>query len=159
MDTTYFERIERHCQATTLNHAIQPTRRCIKIKGTQILQYYLSVLSSQTLELMANKATQKYRKMLEKITHQIRTSKRKGIVKYQTLGWKQAKEIKLWCDSNNINCKIVEDVNIVRNKLQHIDVWHDINGNLYNDGTRDYSNQHLDFRSRPQKVVYIQIVK
>ena len=97
--------------------------------------------------------------MTEKIIYQIQNSKRKGITKYQTLGFKQAKEIKLWCDQNNINCNIVEDLIIKRNKLKSIDIWHDEKGILYDDGTHDYGNQYLNFRKIKQNVVYVQISK
>lgn len=93
--------------------------------------------------------------MTEQNIRQIQGSKRK--VKYQTLGWKNAKEIKSWCDENNIFCNIVTDQNITRNKLVNIDVWHSIDGNLYDDGTRDYGHQYLDFRCIKQNVVYVEV--
>jgi hypothetical protein len=40
---------------------------------------------------MVVRANLKYKKMTEQIIRQIQTTKRNGKVKYQTLGWKQAK--------------------------------------------------------------------
>jgi hypothetical protein len=108
---------------------------------------------------MAERATKKYVKMTEQITHQIQNSKRQGITKYQTLGWKHAKEIKSWCDENNINCNIVTDQTITRNKLQSIDIWHDEKGYLYDDYFDDYGYMYLNYRSIKQPVVYIQVSK
>jgi hypothetical protein len=108
---------------------------------------------------MVNNSAKKYIKTTENIIHKITNGKRKGKIKYQTLGWKQAKEIKLYCDKNNINCNIIEDDNIMQNKLKNIGIWYDIEGNIYDDGTRDYGRQYLDYRKIKQRVVYIQVVK
>ena len=157
MNASYFENIERHCQESEKkNGIIIPTRRCIRISGIEIKKEGVSQIPCKQ---MAERATKKYVKMTEQITHQIQNSKRQGITKYQTLGWKHAKEIKSWCDENNINCNIVTDQTITRNKLQSIDIWHDEKGYPYDDGGRDYGNQYLDFRSIKQHVVYIQVSK
>jgi hypothetical protein len=162
MNTSYFENIERHCQESKKHNYVNviiPTRRCIGISGIEIKKEGVSQLPDITLKRMVEGATKKYVKMTERITHQIQNGKRKGITKYQTLGWKHAKEIKSWCDENNINCNISTDQTITRNKLQSIDIWHSIDGNLYDDGYRDYGNQYLDFRSIKQNVVYVQVSK
>ena len=161
MDNTYFESIERHCQECEKindNDVIRPTRRCISnISGIEIKKEGVSQLPDYTIKKMVDGANLKYTKMTEQIIRQIQTTKRKGKVKYQTLGWKQAKEIKSWCDENNIICNIVTDPIITRNKLVNIDVWHSIDGNLYDDGYLDYGNQYLDFRSTKQNVVYVEV--
>ena len=160
MNASYFENIERHCQESEKkNGIIIPTRRCIRISGIEIKKEGVSQLPDITLKKMVEGSNKKYVKMTEQITHQIQNSKRQGITKYQTLGWKHAKEIKSWCDENNINCNIVTDQTITRNKLQSIDIWHDEKGVLYDDGYEDYGNQYLDFRSIKQHVVYIQVSK
>ena len=160
MKASYFENIERHCQESEKNNGIIiPTRRCIRISGIEIKKEGVSQLPDVTLKKMVEGVTKKYVKMTEQITHQIQNSKRQGITKYQTLGWKHAKEIKSWCDENNINCNIVTDQTITRNKLQSIDIWHDKKGNLYDDGYEDYGNQYLDFRKIKQNVVYVQVSK
>ena len=159
MENTYFERIERHCQEIrgTSLATITPVRQIIMIEKGREITKKCSQIPLDTLERMVGGATNKYKKMTDQIIHQIQTSKRKGTRKYQTLGWKQAKEIQSWCHSNNINCSIVQDTDITRNKLQSIDIWYDINGELYDDGSRDYERQHLDFRNTKQNVVYVQI--
>ena len=161
MDKTYFENIERHCQITNKNNytSITPTRKIIKnmVQGEIIEKKGVSQLPDYTVETMVVRANLKYNKMTEQIIRQIQTTKRKGKVKYQTLGWKQAKEIKSWCDENDLICNIVTDPVITRNKLVNIDVWHSIDGNLYDDGYRDYGNQYLDFRSTKQNVVYVEV--
>ena len=162
MNASYFENIVRHCQESEKKNSviIRPTRRCIRsISGIEIKKEGVSQLPDVTLKKMVEGATKKYVKMTEQITHQIQNSKRQGITKYQTLGWKHAKEIKSWCDENNINCNIVTYQTITRNKLQSIDIWHDEKGVLYDDGYEDYGNQYLDFRSIKQHVVYIQVSK
>ena len=159
MDNTYFESIERHCQITKKNNytSIKPTRKINRnmFQGEVIEQTGVSQLPDYTIKEMVDGANLKYTKMTEQIIRQIQTTKRK--VKYQTLGWKQAKEIKSWCDENNIICNIVTDPIITRNKLVNIDVWHSIDGNLYDDGYLDYGNQYLDFRSTKQNVVYVEV--
>ena len=146
MDNTYFESIERHCQITKKNNytSIKPTRKINRnmFQGEVIEQTGVSQLPDYTIKEMVDGANLKYTKMTEQIIRQIQTTKRKGKVKYQTLGWKQAKEIKSWCDENNIICNIVTDPIITRNKLVNIDVWHSIDGNLYDDGFLDYGNQY-----------------
>ena len=160
MNASYFENIERHCQESEKkNGIIIPTRRCIRISGIEIKKEGVSQIPAGHCKQMAERATKKYVKMTEQITHQIQNSKRQGITKYQTLGWKHAKEIKSWCDENNINCNIVTDQTITRNKLQSIDIWLDANGDLYDDGGRDYGYMYLDFRRIKQHVVYIQVSK
>jgi hypothetical protein len=161
MDNTYFESIERHCQITKKNNytSIKPTRKINRnmFQGEVIEQTGVSQLPDYTIKKMVDGANLKYTKMTEQIIRQIQTTKRKCKVKYQTLGWKQAKEIKSWCDENNIICNIVTDPIITRNKLVNIDVWHSIDGNLYDDGYLDYGNQYLDFRSTKQNVVYVEV--
>ena len=107
MDNTYFESIERHCQITKKNNytSIKPTRKINRnmFQGEVIEQTGVSQLPDYTIKEMVDGANLKYTKMTEQIIRQIQTTKRKGKVKYQTLGWKQAKEIKSWCDENNIN--------------------------------------------------------
>ena len=163
MDNTYFESIERHCQITKKNNytSIKPTRKINRnmFQGEVIEQTGVSQLPDYTIKKMVNGANLKYKKMTEQIIRQIQTTKRNGKVKYQTLGWKHAKEIKSWCDENNINCNIVTDQTITRNKLQSIDIWLDANGDLYDDGGRDYGYMYLDFRRIKQHVVYIQVSK
>ena len=161
MNASYFENIERHCQESEKNNdVIRPTRRCIRsISGIEIKKEGVSQLPDITLKKMVEGSNKKYVKMTEQITHQIQNSKRQGITKYQTLGWKHAKEIKSWCDENNINCNIVTDQTITRNKLQSIDIWLDEKGYPYDDGYEDCGNQYLDFRSIKQHVVYIQVSK
>ena len=159
MDNTYFESIERHCQITKKNNytSIRPTRKINRnmFQGEVIEQTGVSQLPDCTIKEMVAGANLKYKKMTEQIIRQIQTTKRN--VKYQTLGWKHAKEIKSWCDENNIICNIVTDPIITRNKLINIDIWHSIDGNLYDDGSRDYGNRYLDFRSTKQNVVYVEI--
>jgi hypothetical protein len=161
MDKTYFESIERHCQITEKNNymSITPTRKHLKnmFQGEVIEKKGVSQLPDYTVETMVVRANLKYKKMTEQIIRQIQTTKRNGKVKYQTLGWKQAKEIKSWCDENDLICNIVTDPVITRNKLSNIDVWHSIDGNLYDDGYRDYGNEYLDFRSTKQNVVYVEV--
>jgi len=163
MNTAYFENIERHCQECKNNYdsiVIRPTRRCISnISGIEIKKEGVSQLPNITVKRMIEGSTNKYLKMTNQIIYQIQNGKRKGITKYQTLGFRQAKEIKLWCDEKNINCNIITDQTITRNKLVNIDIWHDKNGNLYDDGYEDYGNQYLDFRSIKQNVVYVQVSK
>ena len=110
MDNTYFESIERHCQITEKNNykSIKPTRKINRnmFQGEVIEQTGVSQLPDYTIKKMVDGANLKYTKMTEQIIRQIQTTKRKGKVKYQTLGWKQAKEIKSWCDENNIICNI-----------------------------------------------------
>ena len=158
MKASYFENIERHCQESEKkNGIIIPTRRCIRISGIEIKKEGVSQLPDYTIKEMVDGANLKYTNLTEQIIRQIQTTKRKGKVKYQTLGWKQAKELKSWCDENNIICNIVTDPIITRNKLVNIDVWHSIDGNLYDDGFLDYGNQYLDFRSTKQNVVYVEV--
>lgn len=159
MKSDYFESIERHCQECKSMNVI-PNRRCLinKIHGKEIEKRGKRI-PYDTLERMVNGSNEKYLRTTEKLKHQILNSKRKGIVKYQTLGWKQAKEIKLWCEQNNIQCDIVEDTKVVRNKLDNINIWFDSDGRLYDDGCRDYGRQYLDFQYKKQQVVYIQINK
>lgn len=161
MDQTYFESIERHCQITKKNNytSIKPTRRINRnmFHGEVIEKHGVSQLPACTVERMVDGASIKYRKMTDQIIRQIQTAKRKGNVKYQTLGWRQAKEIKSWCDQNDIICNIVTDPVITRNKLVNIDVWHSIDGNLYDDGCRDYGHQYLDFRRKKQDVIYVEV--
>jgi hypothetical protein len=163
MNTAYFENIVRYCQECekiNYNNVIRPIRRCIRnISGIEIKKEGVFQLPDITLKKMVEGSTKKYVKMTDQIIYKIQNGKRKGIIKYQTLGYKQAKEIKLWCDENNINCNIITDQTITRNKLVNIDIWHDKEGNLYNDGCRDYGNQYLDFRSIKQNVVYVQVSK
>ena len=161
MNASYFENIERHCQVSEKNNGIIiPTRRCIRnISGIEIKKEGVSQIPAGHCKQMAERATKKYVKMTEQITHQIQNSKRQGITKYQTLGWKHAKEIKSWCDENNINCNIVTDQTITRNKLQSIDIWHDEKGYLYDDYFDDYGYMYLNYRSIKQPVVYIQVSK
>ena len=161
MNASYFETIERHCQVSEKNNGIIiPTRRCIRnISGIEIKKEGVSQLPDITLKKMVEGSNKKYVKMTEQITHQIQNSKRQGITKYQTLGWKHAKEIKSWCDENNINCNIVTDQTITRNKLQSIDIWHDEKGYLYDDYFDDYGYMYLNYRSIKQPVVYIQVSK
>jgi len=162
MNKKYFESIERFCKVTNRSinlTTIRPQRRCMSITGEVIEKNGESQIPEDTLKRMISGTTQKYKRTTSQIIHQIQTGKRKGTIKYQTLGWKQAKEIKLWCDENKINCNIVEDLNIMRNKLHSIDTWWDIDGTLYDDGTRDYGNEYIDFRIIKQHVVYVQIVK
>jgi hypothetical protein len=163
MDKTYFTNIERHCQITRNNNYtnIEPTRRINRymFRGEVIEKTGCSQIPIDTLKIMVDESNKKYKKMTEKIIQQIQTSTRNGKVKYQALGWKHAKEIKSWCDENYINCDIVVDPIITRNKLVNIDIWHAINGNLYDDGYGDYGNQYLDFRSTKQNVVYIEVNK
>ena len=161
MNASYFENIERHCQVSEKNNGIIiPTRRCIRnISGIEIKKEGVSQIPAGQCKQMAERATKKYVKMTEQITHQIQNGKRKGITKYQTLGWKHAKEIKSWCDENNINCNIVTDQTITRNKLQSIDIWHDEKGYLYDDYFDDYGYMYLNYRSIKQPVVYIQVSK
>ena len=102
---------------------------------------------------MINNSNQKYVKMTKKIIYQIQNSKRKDITKYQTFCFRQSKEIKLWCEQNNINCNIVEDLIFKRNKLKSIDIWYNEKEILYDDRTRDYGHQYLDFRKIKQNVV------
>ncbi len=113
MDKTYFENIERHCQITKKNNytSITPTRKIIKnmFQGEVIEKKGVSQLPDYTVETMVVRANLKYKKMTEQIIRQIQTTKRNGKVKYQTLGWKQAKEIKSWCDENDLICNIVTD--------------------------------------------------
>ena len=75
-------------------------------------------------------------------------------VSYRSL-WER--QVFKWCDENNVICNIVTDPIITRNKLVNIDVWHSIDGNLYDDGYEDYGNQYLDFRSIKQNVVYVEV--
>ena len=161
MDNAYFKSIERHCQITKKNNytSIKPTRKINRnmFQGEVIEQKGVIQLPDCTIKKMVDGVNLKYTKMTEQIIRQIQTTKRKGKVKYQTLGWKQAKEIKSWCDENNIICNIVTDPIITRNKLVNIDVWHSIDGNLYDDGYLDYGNQYLDFRSAKQNVVYVEV--
>ena len=166
MDNIYFENIEKHCQITDSgifdknDTILKPTRKINRgqFQGVEIKKDDdVSALPDVTLERMVEGATKKYKKMTEQIINQIRTSKRKGNVKYQTLGWKHAKVIKSWCDENNINCNIVTDPTITRNKLVNIDIWFSIDGNLYDDGYEDYGNQYLDFHSIKQNVVYVEV--
>lgn len=102
-------------------------------------------------EIIYKNAIQKYKNMTEKIINQIQMSKRKGNVKHQTLGWKQAKEIKKWCEQNNIICNIVEDVNITQNKLHSIDMYVD------NDGINN--DNYINFIKIKQNVVYVLVNK
>ena len=161
MDNIYFESIERHCQITKNNNhtSIRPIRKINrnKFQGEVIEKKGISQLPYYTVKKMVDGSNLKYKKMTEQIIQQIQTTKRNGKVKYQTLGWKHAKEIKLWCDENNVICNIVTDPIITRNKLVNIDIWHSIDGNLYDDGCRDYGNQYLDFRSTKQNVVYVEV--
>lgn len=162
MDNKYFESIERHCQITKgdINStSIKPTRKINRnmFHGKVIEKKGVSQLPIDTIKKMVDGTNKKYIKMKKQIIQQIQTTKRKGKVKYQTLGWKHAKEIKSWCDENNIICNIVTDPNITRNKLVNIDVWHSIDGNLYDDGYEDYGNQYLDFRTIKQNVVYVEV--
>lgn len=160
MDKDYFLNIERHCQQTKHHNfeTIHPTRKCIKnIYGEEIKKNNLSGIPINTLETMVSNANRKYNKTLNDIKNRILASKRKGITKYQTLGYKQSKEIKLWCEENNINCNIVEEPSITRNKLTNIDIWHDTEGNLYDNGCRDYGNMWIDYRNTRQNVIYIQV--
>jgi len=160
MDNIYFESIERHCQITKNNNneSIKPMRKINKnmFQG-KVIEKKVSQLPDYTIINMVDGANKKYKQMTEKIIHQIQTTKRKGNVKYQTLGWKHAKEIKHWCEQNNIICNIITDPIITRNKLVKIDVWHTIDGNLYSDGYEDYANQYLDFRTIKQNVVYVEV--
>lgn len=160
MESTYFENIERHCQMTEYNNftCITPVRKILRNKsGCVVEKTSTSKIPSDTMERMIDGANKKNTRMTEQIIRQIQTSNRKGNVKYQTLGWKHAKEIKSWCDKNNVICNIVTNPIITRNKLVNIDIWHTIDGNLYNDGTRDYGRQYLDFRYVKQNVVYIEV--
>ncbi len=162
MDDTYFESIERHCQITNNYHYtnIIPVRRILRlrhIQGREVEKVGVSQIPSDTMERMVRGANEKYKKMTEKIIQQIQTSKRKGKVKYQTLGWKHAKEIKSWCDKNNVICAIVTDPIVTRNKLSSVNIWHTVDGELYNDGTRDYGHQHMDFHHKKQNVVYVEV--
>ena len=129
MNTAYFENIERHCQECKNNYdsiVIRPTRRCISnISGIEIKKEGVSQLPDITVKRMIEGSTNKYLKMTDQIIYKIQNGKRKGIIKYQTLGFRQAKEIKLWCDEKNINCNIITDQTITRNKLVNIDIWHD----------------------------------
>lgn len=163
MDNTYFESIERHCQITKkkTHTNVEPTRRINKnaFYGEVIEKTGVSQIPIDTMERMVKGSNLKYKKMTEQIMRQIQTTKRKGKVKYQTLGWKHAKEIKSWCDENNIICNIVTDPIITRNKLVNIDVWHSTDGNLYDDGYNDYGRMYLDFRSTKQNVVYVEVLK
>lgn len=161
MDAVYFESIEKHFQETNVKSSvdINPTRKIIRNLSGQEIKKVHSQIPEDTLKKMLNNTVDKYTRVTNEIKHKIKTGKRKGLIKYQTLGWKQAKEIKLWCCKNNINCDIVEDLNVTRNKLQSINVWHKANGELYDDGTRDYSRQFLDFCNKKQNVVYVQITK
>ena len=164
MNTVYFENIERYCQECEKNNynyiVITPTRRCIRnISGIEIKKEGVSQIPDITLKRMVESSAKKYVKMTDQIIYKIQNGKRKGIIKYQTLGYKQAKEIKLWCDEKNINCNIITDQTITRNKLVNIDIWHDKKRNLYDDGYEDYGNQYLDFRSIKQNVVYVQVSK
>lgn len=165
MNNTYFQNIEMNIQQTKTNDnsiIIYPNRKLLKrknIKGEEIKKNCISKIPQETIDNMVNNSAKKYIKTTKNIIHKITNGKRKGKIKYQTLGWKQAKEIKLYCDENNINCDIIEDKNIMRNKLKNIGIWYDINGDLYDDETRDYGHQYLDYRKIKQKVVYIQVIK
>jgi hypothetical protein len=165
MDNTYFQNIEINIQQTKTNDnskIIYPNRELLKrkgIKGEEIKKNRVSKIPQETIDNMVNNSSKKYIKTTENIIHKITNGKRKGKIKYQTLGWKQAKEIKLYCDENNINCDIIEDKNIMQNKLKNIGIWYDIEGNIYDDGTRDYGHQYLDYRKIKQNVVYIQVIK
>lgn len=159
---THFENITRHCQvssSTYKNGDLIPNRTCISKYGKVIDKKGCSGLPIDTQERMIDGSNKKYIDTTTKIIKQIQTNKCNENKKYQTLGWKQAKEIKKWCNENNYVCNIIEDPIIERNKLQYIDVWFDENGDLYDDGTRDYGRQYLDFRSTKQNVVYVQIIK
>ena len=79
--------------------------------------------------------------------------------KYQTLGYKQAKEILRYCQMNNITCEIVVDDKIKRNKLSEICVLYDDGNNVFNSGYEDYGNEGLDFKYVKQNVVYVKITK
>lgn len=162
MDSAYFKNIQRHLEVSSSDEisCIVPTRHVLirrQIKGREIGVEHTNAIPHDTLQKMVSGATNKYTKMTEKIICQIQTTKRKGTVKYQTLGWRQAKEIKLWCNQNNINCTLVEDSHISRNKLISIDIWHNDDGTLYSDGTEDYGREYLDFRKSKQNVVYVKI--
>ena len=95
MNTAYFENIERHCQECEKNNydnvIIKPTRRCISSGGKEIDKIGVSQNPGNTLEQMINSSNQKYVKITEKNIYQIQNSKQKGITKYQTLGFTQAK--------------------------------------------------------------------
>lgn len=164
MNTVYFENIERYfqeCEKINYDYiVIIPTRRCIRsIRGIEIKKEDVSQIPDITLKRMVEGSTKKYVKMTDQIIYKIQNGKRKGIIKYQTLGYKQAKEIKLWCDENNINCNIITDQTITRNKLVNIDIWHDKKENLYDDGYEYCGNQYFDFRKIKQNVVYVQVIK
>lgn len=161
MDPEYFKSIEKHMMETKNSNFtnIKPQRRIIRINAGEEIEKKYENSSILYLDELVDKTKSKYNEMTEKIKQQILTGKKKGVVNYQTLGWKQAKEIKNWCDENNIKSDIIEDTNIVRNKLKNIYIWHDIDGNIYDDGTDDYARQWMDFNKIKQNVVYIQVYK
>lgn len=167
MEASYFENIERHCKDTYWNapaseRTIIPNRRCLRgVRGHEIPKIVgVSEIPTDTIKRMVDGANAKYKRTMEQTINKIQNSKRKGTTKYQTLGYKQAKEIKAWCIENNVNCEIIEDQNVTRNKLSSVDIWFDREEDCtYDDGTRDYGRQFLDFRTKKQNVVYIQIIK
>jgi hypothetical protein len=79
--------------------------------------------------------------------------------KYMTQGYKQAKQIKKYCDENNISCEIEEDQNIKKNKLKSIKLLHDPTGNTYNSECRDYAGEHIIFCKEKCNVIYVKIKK
>lgn len=152
MDEIDFQNMKKQCQESINKYTIMPIRRCNSIGECDDHQKkFVDEISDDYLNKISFNTVQKYKKMTEKIINQIQKRKRKGTVKFQTLGWKQAKEIKYWCNQNNIICNIVEDKNITQNKLQYMDSRYDFDFDDHG------CNRSIVFVKDKQNVVYVQI--
>lgn len=165
MNTEYFDSITKCYKFAKKTSSDDPvyTRNHHFIHGSE-MKDTVGHHPVDTIERMSEGAKSKYTRTLNNIIGYIDrfviTSKSNAsTVKYQTLGWKQAKEIKQICDSRDIKCEIVEDNKIERKKLNTIGIWHDTDGSKYSTDTRDNGREELDFHYRTQKVVYVKISK
>jgi hypothetical protein len=159
MNVNYFLNMERHIQETDEIDENTVYRRMGRkiITGKEIDKIEVC-LNPHRLGSMIDGAIQKYERTTNDILNRIQNAKRKGITKYQTLGHKQAYEIQKWCEQNNIECSIVYDEHITRKKLSNIDIWFEKSGKRF-DYYDDFSNEHINYTYKRQKVVYIQIKK
>lgn len=154
MNAEHFLHMERHIHE---NYTIDKDTIYRRIRNRLYAGKEIPKLGCQLyvdrLEKMAEGANKKYQRNTNDIIKRIQNAKRKGITKYQTLGYKQAKEIKKWCQENNIDCSIVCDNEITRKKLTNIDVWFESNWQ------ENFGTDQINFVHKRQNVVYIQIKK
>ena len=162
MDEKYFESIEINYQFYNgCKTNIIYTRNNHYIYGIPMEKNGCSHIPSDTMERMIDGTHKKYTKTLNNIIKCVDKFKINKLneVKYQTLGCKQAKEIKKYCELNGVGCQIIQDDKLERKKLTSIGIWHDKDKNQYDTDTRDYGREYLDFHYSRQKVVYVKLNK